>query len=166
MRDPAVLSGRQRPLCLLALTLALTVGLPAGTSLVFAAPPALPAPLADPPEPAPPIVDVDGRTTYSLDGPWRSIVDPFDKGYYDYRYQPRRDGFFLDRKMRDETDLVEYDFDTSPTLAVPGDWNTQRESLLYYEGSIWYKRTFDDPRREAGTRLFVHFGAVATRAHV
>ncbi len=121
---------------------------------------------AEPPAPAPPIVNLDGRVTRSLDGPWHAIVDPFDKGYYDYRYQPRKDGFFLDRKMRDESDLVEYDFDSSPTLAVPGDWNTQRESLLYYEGSVWYKRTFDDPRRTPGSRLFLHFGAVAVRANV
>ena len=115
---------------------------------------------------APLIANVEGRTTRSLDGPWRAIVDPFDKGFYDYRYQPRKDGFFLDRQMRDETDLVEYDFDSSPTLNVPGDWNTQRESLLLYEGSVWYKRTFDDPRRDANTRLFVWFGAVATQASV
>ncbi len=115
---------------------------------------------------APLIVDVEGRTGSSLDGSWRTIVDPFDKGYYDYRYQPRKDGFFLDRRMRDETDLVEYDFDTSPTLNVPGDWNTQRDTLLYYEGSVWYRRTFDDPRRDRTKRLFLWFGAVAMRANV
>jgi beta-glucuronidase len=135
------------------------------TGIVFAAA-SVPFAAGEPPEPAPLIVNVDGRATRSLDGPWRAIVDPFDKGYYDYRYQPRKDGFFLDRKMKDESDLVEYDFDTSETLAVPGDWNTQRESLLYYEGSVWYKRTFDDPRRDPGTRLFVRFGAVASRANV
>ncbi len=135
------------------------------TGIVFAAA-SVPFAAGEPPEPAPLIVNVDGRATRPLDGPWHAIVDAFDKGYYDYRYQPRKDGFFLDRKMKDEGDLVEYDFDTSETLAVPGDWNTQRESLLYYEGSVWYKRTFDDPRRDPGTRLFVRFGAVASRANV
>jgi beta-glucuronidase len=137
----------------------------AATVVLSAAAPARSA-AAEPPGLAPAIVNVEGRVTSSLDGPWHAIVDPFDKGYYDYRYQPRRDGFFLDRKMRDESDLVEYDFDSSPTLAVPGDWNTQRESLLFYEGSVWYKRTFDDPRRTEGSRLFLHFGAVASRANV
>jgi hypothetical protein len=60
---------------------------------------------------------------------------PYGFGYYDYRYQAKADGFFMDAKPRDASDRVEYDFDTSPTLEVPGDWNTQRESLLYYEGS-------------------------------
>lgn len=124
------------------------------------------ASLAAAADPVPLIVNVDGRVTQSLDGAWRAIVDPFDKGYYDYRFEPKKDGFFMDRTMRDETDLVEYDFDSSPTLAVPGDWNTQRESLLLYEGSVWYKKTFADPRKESDARLFVWFGAVAQRASV
>jgi beta-glucuronidase len=119
-----------------------------------------------PPGPDPLITNVNGRRTTSLDGAWRTIVDAFEKGYYDYRYQPRADGYFLDRKAQEETDRIEYSFDTSPTLLVPGDWNTQRESLLLYEGTIWYRQTFDDPREDAGSRLFVWFGAVASRAHV
>lgn len=120
----------------------------------------------EPPGPDPLVTNVDGRRTTSLDGRWRTIVDPFERGYYDYRYQPRDDGFFLDRKPQDETERVEYSFDTSPTLLVPGDWNTQRESLLLYEGTVWYRRTFDDPRQDTSSRLFVWFGAVASRAHV
>jgi len=121
--------------------------------------------LADaPPGPDPLITNVGGRQTTSLDGVWRTIVDAFETGYYDYRYQPRADGYFLDRKAKDETDRVEYSFDT--TLLVPGDWNTQRESLLLYEGTVWYRRTFDDPRESGTSRLFVWFGAVASKAHV
>ena len=37
-------------------------------------------------------------------------------------------GFYLDQKPKDKSELVEYDFDASPTLNVPGDWNTQVES--------------------------------------
>ena len=119
-----------------------------------------------PPGPDPLITNVDGRRTTSLDGAWRTIVDAFEKGYYDYRYQPRADGYFLDRKPQNETERIEYSFDTSPTLLVPGDWNTQRESLLLYEGTIWYRQTFDDPRESGTSRLFVWFGAVASKAHV
>ncbi len=111
------------------------------------------------------IGNVEGRKTISLDGPWRSIVDLYGTGYYDYRQQPRGNGFFMDAKPRSEGDLVEYDFDTSPTLNVPGDWNTQRDSLLYYEGIVWYRKTFDDPR-SGKTRLFVRFGAVNYEARV
>jgi beta-glucuronidase len=60
---------------------------------------------------------------------------------------------------------VEYDFDHSGQLNVPGDWNTQRESLLFYEGSVWYKQTFDYAK-PAQSRLFVHFGAANYQADV
>jgi len=68
-------------------------------------------------------------------------------------------------KPESPSDLVEYDFDRSPTLTVPGDWNSQRESLLFYEGTVWYKTSFDDPRRD-DSRLFVYFGAANYRARV
>jgi len=52
----------------------------------------------------------------------------------------------------------EYDFDASDQLNVPGDWNTQKESLLLYEGTIWYKKSFEYQKKE-GNRVFVYFGA-------
>jgi beta-glucuronidase len=115
--------------------------------------------------PAPLILNPDARTHLSLDGSWQAIVDPYESGYYDYRYRPSENGYFRNAKPRDATDLVEYDFDRSPRLVVPGDWNTQRESLLLYEGSIWYKTTFDY-ELPARSRLFVYFGAANYRARV
>ncbi|HKE56499.1 MAG TPA: hypothetical protein VKB46_07355, partial [Pyrinomonadaceae bacterium] len=85
------------------------------------------------------IQNIDGRKTTSLDGLWRVIVDPYETGYYDYRYQPSTNGYFKDAKPKNESDLIEYDFDTSETLRVPGDWNSQKERFLFYEGTIWYK---------------------------
>jgi len=107
----------------------------------------------------------DGRAGASLDGAWHVIVDPYDNGGLDYRSQPRPHGYFADAAPRDKTDLVEYDFARSPTLQVPGDWNTQRPELLYYEGPVWYERRFDYALPE-GRRLFVQFGAAAQRATV
>src|SRR5712664_4239246 len=104
------------------------------------------------------IANTDGRTTISLDGQWQTIIDPYETGYYDYRYQPSANGYFKDAKPKTKSDLIEYDFDTSESLKVPGDWNTQRERLLLYEGTIWYKKSFDYQRKE-NTRLFVYFGA-------
>jgi len=104
------------------------------------------------------IANTEGRTTISLDGQWRTIIDPYETGYYDYRYQPSADGYFKDAKPKTKSDLIEYDFDTSESLKVPGDWNTQQERLLFYEGTIWYKKAFDYQRKE-NTRLFVYFGA-------
>ena len=111
------------------------------------------------------IVNVEARQTTSLNGRWRAIVDPYENGYYDFRLQPSKDGYFLDAKPKDKSDLVEYDFDTSGQLDVPGDWNTQRESLFFYEGTVWYRKTFDYPRKP-GTRLFLYFGAANYEAIV
>src|SRR6266478_741211 len=104
------------------------------------------------------IANTDGRKTISLDGQWQTIIDPYESGYYDYRYQPSANGYFKDAKPKSKSDLIEYDFDTSASLKVPGDWNTQEERLLLYEGTIWYKKSFDYQRKE-NTRLFVYFGA-------
>ncbi|HVU33038.1 MAG TPA: glycoside hydrolase family 2 TIM barrel-domain containing protein [Opitutaceae bacterium] len=113
------------------------------------------------------------RPALSLNGEWRTIVDPYEAGYYDYRWQPRdaaanpsRDAFFMDAKPRNPSDLLEYDFDKSPMLRVPGDWNTQRRELYYYEGTVWYRRKFLPAALRPGERAFLHFEAVNYRADV
>jgi hypothetical protein len=40
---------------------------------------------AEPPAPDPLVTNVEGRRSTSLDGRWRTIVDAFERGYYDYR---------------------------------------------------------------------------------
>jgi beta-glucuronidase len=118
------------------------------------------------------IGDVFARQTTSLNGKWRVIVDPYDTGYYDYRHQPYdaspnpTGGFFLDAHPKDKTEFLEYNFDTSPTLNVPGDWNSQDPKLFYYEGSVWYRRKFDVAKTGATDRLFLYFAAVNYEAEV
>ena len=109
------------------------------------------------PQPATLIANVPGRAIQSLNGVWRTIVDPYETGL--------SARFYEDRKPKDKRDLVEYDFDASPTLNVPGDWNTQRLDLFFYEGPLWYKRGFTYHKRE-GMRTFVHFGAANYLARV
>lgn len=113
------------------------------------------------------------REGISLNGKWNYIVDMYETGYYNYRWQPH-DGspnpgagaFYTNAKPKNKMDLVEYDFDASPTLLVPGDWNSQKENLIYYEGTLWYKKSFDLPNYEASKRYYLHFGAVNYRADV
>lgn len=110
----------------------------------------------------PHITNVSARTTICLDGLWKSIVDQYENGYYDYRLKPaaERNTFFADRSLKqDPTKLVEYDFDNDGSLQVPGDWNTQDPRFYYYEGTIWYRKKFDlEPK--PGKRYFLYFGAV------
>ena len=108
------------------------------------------------PTPSPLIANIPGRVTVSLNGAWHAIVDPFDNG---------QGGFFRDQKARTKSDLVEYSFDASPVLNVPGDWNTQRAELMFYEGPVWYRREFSY-RKRADTRVFVYFGGANYQAKV
>lgn len=109
--------------------------------------------------------NVPARETTSLNGTWNYIVDVQEEGYYDYRMRPTRNGFFLNAQPQRPEDLIEYDFDQSPTMQVPGDWNTQDERLFFYEGTVWLKKSFDfEPRTDRRTLLY--FGAVNYDAHV
>jgi len=111
------------------------------------------------------ITNVDHRQTTSLNGQWNIIIDPYENGFYNYRYQESRDGFFKNAKARSKSDLVEYSFETSETLNVPGDWNSQKEKLFLYEGTVWYQRQFDYDLK-TGRRLFLYFGAANYEAVV
>ena len=118
------------------------------------------------------IGDVFARSATCLNGKWNVIVDPYDTGYFDYRRQPYdaggkvSGGYALDAHAKDQTELVEYNFATSPTLNVPGDWNSQGEKLFYYEGSVWYRTKFDAAKSAPDHRLFVYFGAANYEADV
>lgn len=108
--------------------------------------------------PYPLLTNVPNRAAQSLDGAWRIIVDPMENGYYTYRYQPNPNGFFKNAHAQNPSELVEYNFDTAEQLRVPGDWNTQQEKLFFYEGTIWYKKSFTY-HRTASKRAFLYFGA-------
>jgi beta-glucuronidase len=119
------------------------------------------------------LINAYHRPGLSLNGHWRFIIDPYETGFYNYRYQaydelpnPGRGAFFNDYKAKDSTELVEYSFDRAEIIQVPGDWNTQYEKLFYYEGSIWYRKMFDYTKRRADHRVFVYFGAVNYQADV
>jgi beta-glucuronidase len=103
------------------------------------------------------ITNTEGRKSISLNGQWQVIIDPYESGFYNYRYQPSDNGYFKNAKPKDKSELIEYDFDKSETLKVPGDWNTQSDQLFFYEGTVWYKKSFDY-QRKPNTRLFVYFG--------
>lgn len=118
-----------------------------------------------------PLQNIYGRSHLSLNGRWSYIVDPYENGYYDYRHRPfdasssGKGGFYDDRKPKDKTDWVEYDFDRSPTMKVPGDWNSQAEKLQLYEGTVWLRQVFEAAPKP-GKHYALYFGAVNYEAHV
>ncbi|MBQ6187019.1 MAG: beta-glucuronidase [Prevotella sp.] len=105
----------------------------------------------------PQVVNVLGRPTTSLNGDWNYVVDVQEQGYS--RFGDKEYGFFKNIKPRTPDEKIEYDFDASPTLRVPGDWNTQEPKLFFYEGCMWYHHRFDYHPR-AGRRTLLYFGAV------
>lgn len=112
------------------------------------------------------LINTYNRSTTSLAGSWHYIIDPYENGFYNYRYEPFENqenpgngAFFMNAKAQHPKDLVEYDFDKMDTLQVPGDWNTQKEKLSYYEGSLWYKKSFNYKKSSPTNRVFIYFGA-------
>lgn len=119
------------------------------------------------------IQNAPGRRVLSLNGSWNYIIDPYENGFYDYRREAfdqsksGKGGYYDNQKPSNaqEPELIEYDFDHSAALQVPGDWNSQDPKLLYYEGTIWYKRNFK-LMPTAGKRYFLYFGAINYEAHI
>ncbi len=115
--------------------------------------------------------NIYGRQHLSLNGRWNYIIDPYEMGYYDYRHTPfdasasGKGGFYDDRSPANKGEWVEYNFDLSPNMKIPGDWNSQAEKLQLYEGTLWLRQVFQaDP--VPGKNYFLYFGAVNYEAHV
>ncbi|WP_205703447.1 glycoside hydrolase family 2 protein [Hymenobacter radiodurans] len=109
----------------------------------------------------------------SLNGSWNYIIDPYENGFYDYRREAfdqsksGKGGYYDNQKpsSTQEEELIEYDFDKSQAMQIPGDWNSQRPELLYYEGTIWFKKSFNLTPK-AGKRYFLYFGAINYESHI
>ena len=106
------------------------------------------------------ISNSENRTYTNLNGKWEYILDPYETGGMGGR------AIFENYKTKDKTDRVEYGFTKGRTLYVPGGWNTQKPELLYYEASIWYRKTFDKPNVSPNKRYFVYVGAANQTATV
>jgi len=53
-----------------------------------------------------------------------------------------KDGFFKNKHFT-QRGFVEYNFDLAPTMQIPSDWNTRDPYLYLYEGTIWFKKSFN-----------------------
>lgn len=103
------------------------------------------------------IQNVYGRDIQSLNGKWAAIPDLYDQG--------ERMKIYENNKPTGKTDFYEYSFEGGIRLNVPGDWNSQSKELKYYEGTVWYQRTFT-AKAEPGTRRFLYFAGVSTRCNI
>ncbi len=99
------------------------------------------------------ISNPQSRTATDLNGKWKYVIDLYET-----------DGMggmpvYRNARARDKTDRVEYSLDDAQTLWVPGSWNFQKPELTYFEGAVWYRRTFDVEDLSANKRYFVYVGA-------
>lgn len=99
------------------------------------------------------LTNIHERKCQSLNGKWQVIIDPFNDGTANGR------AVWKDQKPPGKYDFYEYGFVPSQTLQVPGDWNHQKPELTYYEGTVWYKKTFLH-KLQKNKRAFLYFGAV------
>src|SRR5438045_5302929 len=116
------------------------------------------------------IANIPARKTMSLNGKWQYIIDPYETGFYDYRYQEKneddKDAYWNSDVPQNKTDRKEHGYNNKYTLTVPGDWNSQAAKFLYYEGTVWYKKSFNFENLNASDRLFLYLGAVHYLADV
>ena len=116
------------------------------------------------------ITDIASRKTVSLNGKWQYIVDPYETGFRNYRWDERAESdngaYWSSDVPENKTDRKEHGYNDKYTLDVPGDWNSQDQKFLYYEGTVWYKKSFDVNLPAANEKVFLYFGAVNYRADV
>jgi beta-glucuronidase len=103
------------------------------------------------------------RRQESLNGAWPAIIDVYDVGasgpFGGDEMFAEMFGFPADRGRNSPGRRAEYDFDTTVTVNVPGDWNTQVERFHFYEGSMWFRRRFASSSVSDGGRSFLYFAA-------
>ncbi len=102
---------------------------------------------------APLLGSVRNRKVTSLNGQWHYIVDQLGVG----DASPLLRGGVGEDASYTASELLEYSFAGGDTLQVPGDWNSQHDTLFWYRGIVWYQRDFDYQLAQ-GRRLFLYFG--------
>jgi beta-glucuronidase len=116
------------------------------------------------------IVNTQNRKQVSLNGTWHYIIDPYETGFYDYRYKEKgekdAEAYWNNPEPNGKTDRKEHGYNDDYSIQVPGDWNSQDDVFKYYEGTVWYQREFDKPKLDENERIFLYFGAVNYEAHV
>lgn len=121
----------------------------------------------------PALVSADLRPHLSLDGAWHWSVDPYldgMAGFHGGEPGPATNRWAdvvpAEIEARDPRALFEFDMQRSPVAHLPGAWIGHAPEMRYYQGLVWYQRTFDLPAVPKGKRVFVRFGAVDYAAWV
>jgi beta-glucuronidase len=119
------------------------------------------------------LTGADMRPAQSLDGAWHWSVDPHRDGKSGFHggmpgESSRRwsDVNQADALEKNPRALYEFDMQRSPVTHLPGSWIGHAPEMRYYQGLVWYQRTFDAGKQAPGTRSFLRFGAADYTANV
>ena len=136
----------------------------AAPAIAEEAPPAVPLPLVTASN-GPLLVSGDMRAGVDLSGPWRYSIDPFRSGLAGFHGETPGDSQLRWRDVDtrkemadDNRKLYEFDMSRSPVTTLPSSWLTEAPELRYYQGLMWYQRSFPAPAARKG-RFFLRFGA-------
>ncbi|WP_404336485.1 glycoside hydrolase family 2 protein [Sphingomonas sp. MMS12-HWE2-04] len=121
----------------------------------------------------PSLVAADLRPHESLDGAWNWSVDPYRDGLAGFHgdapdLRMRRSGDVIQAEVmaKDPRALYEFDMQRSPVTSLPGSWIGHAAEMRYYQGLVWYQRSFAAQLPKPGTRIFLRFGAADYSADV
>ncbi len=109
-----------------------------------------------------PLLHLPSRSKMSLEGEWRYILDPFDAAK---RGDNARRTFWKNFRPPETGPLVEYDWSQSPVIDLPRDWNSHAPELQWYDGPVYFRRTFN-VTLVPGMRRFLAFEGVNYHATV
>jgi len=119
------------------------------------------------------LVAADLRENQSLDGAWHWSVDPYRDGVAGFHGGPPSESTarYQDKIQADEaenhpTALFEFDMQRSPVTHLPGSWIGHAPEMRYYQGLVWYQRTFDYAPAGPGKRVYLRFGSADYAASV
>ncbi|HSI19834.1 MAG TPA: glycoside hydrolase family 2 TIM barrel-domain containing protein [Sphingomonas sp.] len=111
------------------------------------------------------LVSADMRQGTDLSGAWHYSIDPYRAGLAGFHgeapdagQQRYRDVDVRREMARDSRVLYEFDLAHSPVTTLPSSWLTEAPELRYYQGLMWYQRSFPVPAERKG-RYFLRFGA-------
>ncbi|MGN6827036.1 glycoside hydrolase family 2 protein [Paucibacter sp. M5-1] len=112
--------------------------------------------------------DLSGTWTYSKDR-YRVSLSEMNNTPPDPRNQRYRDVIVQAEEKANPSIFFEYDMQRAPRATLPGSWNMPNTELRYYDGLMWYQRTFNarDLGKDSSTqRAFLRFEAVNYKASV
>jgi beta-glucuronidase len=109
----------------------------------------------EPAKQARPLLHLPARRKQSLDGPWRYILDPYDAAK---RGNNDRRTFWKNFRPPHTGPLVEYDWEESPVIDLPRDWNSYAEELTWYNGPVYFRRVFMADTAKSDRKLLAFEG--------